>query len=260
MRICRPIDELAVVTSIACESIELTEDFRESIPNNAALKRVVLDVSDRDKLLAEDLRAIICSRKALEVRGVELTVVCPSLKNREVLKISGLSEMIRVFETLEEAIEAPSNQPPKRYRTKIGTIEVIVEERARGESNIQFHVETFQEDLKENLEEWIASLLVKGWIILLIQESILPSKTVILEGSEIAAMVLRACLKAATIEEVRVAEKRIVWSEVDPQDPFREWMIEYWRAREQGRDFDAAMITKSILGATGQLPRPGNIA
>ena len=55
MRICRPIDELAAVTSIGCEYIELTEDFEESSPHSAALKRVVLDVSDREKLPAKDL-------------------------------------------------------------------------------------------------------------------------------------------------------------------------------------------------------------
>lgn len=68
--------------------------------------RLVLDLSDVDYMSSAGLREIVTALKSVKRASGDLRIAQPSDRVREVLAMSGLDTIFRIYETQAEAVES----------------------------------------------------------------------------------------------------------------------------------------------------------
>lgn len=82
---------------------QLRERLEELIPRTR--KVVVLDVTDMDFIGPDGLDALLTVRQALRPHQAQIRLVHPNPEIRRMLQVTRLTEILPIFDTVEQALE-----------------------------------------------------------------------------------------------------------------------------------------------------------
>ena len=98
--------EKLVVSAHGCVDVldapQLQEQLEELIPQTHQI--VVLDLSDVDFIGPDGLDALLEVRKALQPHHAHIRLVHPNPEIRRMLQVTRLSEILPIFDTVEQAL------------------------------------------------------------------------------------------------------------------------------------------------------------
>jgi len=99
-------EDCAVVKLSGSASMDVSGDLQHRLSELADLpiKRLVLDLSDLDFISSVGLGAIISAQQRCRQRNSEVRLVGPQPRILELLEVAGMTRLLRVDKTLDEAL------------------------------------------------------------------------------------------------------------------------------------------------------------